>query len=69
MILSYNTTKVNHDNSSIGSVEEEEFVKIEDIMKRNAKIESKNKVPIKERKLRTGNWLSEFFMGRKCLFR
>ena len=35
MILSYNTTKVNHDNSSIGSVEEEEFVKIEDIMKRN----------------------------------
>lgn len=44
MILSYNTTKVNHDNSSIGSVEEEEFVKIEDIMKRNAKIESKNKV-------------------------
>lgn len=44
MILSYNTTKVNHDNSSIGSVKEEEFVKIEDIMKRNAKIESKNKV-------------------------
>ena len=44
MILSYNTTKVNHDNSSIDSVEEEEFVKIEDIMKRNAKIESKNKV-------------------------
>ena len=44
MILSYNTTKVNHDNSSIGSVEGEEFDKIEDIMKRNAKIESKNKV-------------------------
>ena len=53
MILSYNTTKVNHDNSSIGSVEEEEFVKIEDIMKRNAKIESKKQSteePIKERK-------------------
>lgn len=50
MILSYNTTKVNHDNSSIGSVEEEEFVKIGDIMKRNAKIEQSTEEPIKERK-------------------
>ena len=41
MILSYNTTKNNQDNSSIGSVEEEEFLKIEDIMKRNLKKEEK----------------------------
>ena len=50
MILSYNTTKVNHDNSSIGSVEEEEFVKIEDIMKRNAKIEADIKKKIEQGK-------------------
>ena len=56
MILSYNTTKVNHDNSSIGSVEEEEFVKIEDIMKRNAKIESKNKVRRTHQRKKVTDW-------------